>query len=94
MYRLTGLKIKAVRGQRGRDHGGRLTTRKKRFAPELILFDDKKTFIILGKQDGHDYHDCDWSARTVTVVRDKKLWKLIIDDKYMHPKADMELCGY
>lgn len=44
--------------------------------PGVILFSDKKTFLVLNEQDYHDFHDCDKSARLLSVVVNPELWSI------------------
>ena len=89
MYKLAGLKIKEIRGYRESNIYGVSSKRKKGFSPEYILFTDKETFIHLDEQDAYDYHDCNSIARTVDIHRDKATWKIIYEDKFGYPIADM-----
>ena len=43
---------------------------------EVILFDDRKTFLMLEEQDYRDYHDCSSGAREITVLQCKNLWAM------------------
>jgi len=94
MHKLSGLKIKEVRGLRESTVYGKLSSRKKNFSPVFILFNDKKTYIELEKQDVYTYHDCSSLAREIVVIRDKKRWKTIYEDRFMHPVADMNFYGW
>ena len=71
---LIGKKIVAIKGYKGRKN-------KKDIDPEYILFDDGETYIELAKQDYHDHHDCDLSARRIIIYKSKKSWNVLNDDK-------------
>lgn len=45
----------------------------------FILFDDKETIIELREQDQYDYHDCNNSARVLSVSKDDKLWNTMFN---------------
>lgn len=45
----------------------------------FILFDDMETILELREQDQYDYHDCNNSARLLSVSKDKKLWADMFD---------------
>jgi hypothetical protein len=59
--------------------------------PGYILFDDRKTFLMLCEQDYYDYHDCDSEARTIILVEDSERWKEIMADDKHFPDADTDI---
>ena len=86
LIQIVGLKVVTVRAFRG---DRRIKTRLK---PAYILFSDKKTYIDLQEQDPYSYHDCNFSAREILVIQDKKRWKQISEDKNgYYPEANDEL---
>lgn len=40
----------------------------------FILFDDEETILEFREQDQYDYHDCNNSARVLSVSKNRKLW--------------------
>jgi hypothetical protein len=40
-----------------------------------MLFEDGKTIMELEEQDPYTYHDCNYSARILTVFQDEVSWK-------------------
>ena len=51
--------------------------------PVFILFDDEETFMELDYQDEYVYHDCDNSARTISIYQNKERWnKIMINEEY------------
>ncbi len=66
--------------------------RKKRIRPQYILFDDGKTYLILEDQDTHDYHDCDYSARTIEIRQDLLTWNIIHENEdKASPHANIDI---
>jgi len=59
--------------------------------PGYILFDDKKTYLMLCEQDHHDYHDCNEYAREITLVEDPVAWAEIMADSKHFPDADTDI---
>lgn len=80
MIGLIGKSVIAIRGIR-------TDGRTKRFDPQYIMFDDGETFIEFQDQDYYSYHDCDTSAKTVDVWRDKHRWESIMGDLDTFPNA-------
>jgi hypothetical protein len=66
---ILGLKVKHLKGN---PHKQRVKYPKVELA--YILFDDGKTFIELQDQCYIDFHDCDTSAKTLSVVTDAGYW--------------------
>jgi hypothetical protein len=42
---------------------------------DIILFDDRKTFLKLEEQDYYTFHDCSSSARIIYLNRDPVAWE-------------------
>jgi hypothetical protein len=68
---LIGLKVVALRGFK--------SGRREKIVLQWVLFDDGETFLVLEEQCPITYHDCDMSARSVMVTREKTLWKEMLD---------------
>jgi hypothetical protein len=82
---LIGLKIVTVRGynsDKRKKHG---------FEPQFILFNDKKTILMLDEQDYYSYHDCNPFARSISIKTDKRYWEDIMNHLETFPKADMDI---
>jgi hypothetical protein len=47
-----------------------------------ICFDDGKTFLEIKDQDYYDYHDCDSSAKVITIFQNEEIWEQYMSDKY------------
>lgn len=70
ILRLVGLKVVAVKGIS-------YSLKVKKVEPKYILFSDKKTFIELEEQDYYTSHDCDSSARIISIFQDDGCWERI-----------------
>ncbi len=80
MISLIGKSVIAVRGFR-------IDKRIKSIDPQYIMFDDHETFIEFEDQDYYSYHDCDVSAKHITVFHDKDRWEGIMNDLTTFPDA-------
>lgn len=67
-FKIIGLTILAVKSNK----------LSKCLSPDYVLFDDGKTFIDFKEQDD-SYHDCDSSARRITINENAKVWNLLKD---------------
>jgi hypothetical protein len=76
--RIIGMKISAVLIYKG-------LSKLKWESPSYIFFDDGETFVFLDTQDAYTYHDCDPSARRLTLFKNKGLYDLRIKDKNLIP---------
>lgn len=57
---------------------------------DFVLFSDGQSYLKFGKQDTYDYHDCNHSARTVEVCRNKDEWeRLMSSGIFAEPTKDM-----
>jgi len=85
LKKIIGLNIVAIKGIR--------TDRRKKkgFSPQFILFDDEQTFIELEDQDYYTYHDCDSSAKTITLRQEEVMWKRINEETDWFPDADTDI---
>jgi len=63
---------------------------KKEVQARYILFSDKETILELSEQDGYTYHDCNLSAREITVRKNSNLWKQIKDNTINYPIATFD----
>ncbi len=72
-------KVVAIKGYNSRWNDKRIKNHHTQ--PEYILFDDGRTFIELEKQDYHSYHDCSFSAREMSIQKDKDKWDNIMNSK-------------
>jgi len=70
MEKIRGLKVVALKGIP-------YSLKVKNVEPAYILFSDKRTYIKLEEQDYYTNHDCDSSARLISVVQDESFWKII-----------------
>lgn len=70
ILRLVGLKVVSIKGVS-------YSLKIKNVEPKYILFSDKRTFIELNEQDYYTNHDCDSSARVITIFQDKDCWERI-----------------
>lgn len=61
---LVGRSVVALRGHKYKRDG--------RVRSAYILFDDKETVLSLDEQDPYTYHDCNHSARELSLVKDAK----------------------
>ena len=77
-----GLTVYSIRGHKSRKNA-------KRIKPEILLFDDGKTYIELEEQDYYSYHDCSCSAREVNVRRSEKLWQMYNGETYAEATEDL-----
>ena len=82
--KIVGLKVVALKG-------ARYDAKQKRFETTYILFDDKKTYIMLDEQDAYAYHDCSYSARMIEVYQNKDTWKAVFEDDVNYPVANMDI---
>ena len=55
--------------------------RKKGLHPRYIMFDDGETYIELEDQDYYSYHDCDGTAKNITVHHNKRRWKFMVENE-------------
>ena len=79
LLKLIGLSIKDIRGNKTT---AKITKERVVYVkPEIILFSDGITILFLQKQDPHDYHDFDSSARCFSIVQDEELWEEIIENE-------------
>ena len=67
---IRGLTVLSIRGRKERKNA-------KSVEPQYILFDDRKTYILLSEQDYYAYHDCSTSARQIEVFEDVDYWEYI-----------------
>lgn len=79
---LVGKKIVAFRGLRTPP----VMHRNVELAPakcpmSYVLFDDNKTYLEFDEQSKYDYHDCDNSARTITLCHNADMWQKLFDKK-------------
>ena len=85
---IIGLKIVAIKGFRTD------MRKKKNFRPQYIFFDDNETYIEINDQDYHDYHDCDSSAKILSINNNADNWKRMMVDEKFYPDADMDIGFY
>ena len=77
---LIGKKVLAFRGYVTQPvKVGNIVVKKSECLMSIVLFDDGKTFLRFSEQDRYDYHDCDSSARTMSLEQDEEKWKLMFD---------------
>jgi len=82
LFDLIGLKILRVCALK-------CNKRQKEFLPGYIVFDDGETYIELEDQD-REYHDCNPSAKTLRIYKNKYVWGQL-QDKTVFPDAEMEI---
>ena len=63
--KIIGLKVLAIKSYSTKD----------KKEPNIILFNDGKTFIKLDEQNYYDYHDCASYARVIEIMQDKGYWE-------------------
>lgn len=71
--KIIGLEVVAIKGFNS-------NRRIKHIETQYLLFSDKKTYIEFEDQDYYTHHDCDSNAKTITIIQDKRLWELIMND--------------
>lgn len=77
---LVGKKVLAFRGYVTQPVKiGTTVVQKSKCLLSIVLFDDGKTFLEFDEQDRYDYHDCDSSARTISLHQDEERWKSMFD---------------
>lgn len=79
---IIGLKVHSIRGPKPRKNA-------KAIKPEVILFDDGETYILLEEQCYYTYHDCSNAAREITIHRQKQLWEQYMGDLYADATEDL-----
>ena len=82
-----GLKVVAIRGYKTRKNQAEIK-------PDYILFDDGKTYIELISQDYMDYHDCDSSARIISLMQNEDKWKAVMEDNNNFANSNLNIEGY
>ena len=79
---LIGLKVHSIRGTKPRKNA-------KTIKPEVILFNDGETYILLEDQDYYTYHDCSYSAKEIQILQHKALWESFLGPIYADATEDL-----